>query len=107
MKPADIVSAEEITDCDVKLILEKVLITYADTNRWSNDCVELCIILCILYNVCVCVCMGVCVCVCVCVHESMCVRGWGELIDEVLVYMFITSQNVLAEGWGWALFIKG
>ena len=34
MKPADItVSAEEITDCDVKLILEEVLIKYSDTNR--------------------------------------------------------------------------
>ena len=62
MKPTDIiVSAEEITDCDVKLILEKVLISYSDTN---NDCVGLCImlsIMCVWVHVCLCV---ACMCVC-------------------------------------------
>ena len=94
MKPADIVSAE-ITDCGVKLILEKVLITYSDTN---NDCVGLCIMLSILYNVCVWVHI-MCVCVCMCMHVRVCMCVWmGELVDEVLVYMFITGQNVLAAG---------
>lgn len=86
MKPADVIVSEgEITDYEVKLILQKVPTTYTNC-RSSGVCVY---VVCGVYMY-VCVHAFTCVVfVCICTHTCVCVRGVCVCV-HALSYMYAT-----------------